>query len=365
MAISISVCASIFAALVTWTLIDFATRDGRRLRARLREVLADAHPESAGAAAWASPAGVSYVGFASAEAVSGGVASGGTALGGAASVRLNGSRKAAHITGQRRLRFPIIAVPGSLLGRRFGERLRSELARAGIPLKPEELVSMAAILGFGGFILGMLFFRRALFATVPGVLGVLVPFLWVHLAKKERSAGIEGQLLNALVLIANSLRAGHSFMQALELVQKEMEPPLAQELGRVIRESKMGIPVEEALLNLTRRVESRDLDLAVTGVLIQRQVGGNLARVLDNIALTIDRRIKTRARIRVVTAQGRISAWIISILPFALGVLVFGMYPEFGRVMFSEPMGIGMLMVAGILLVVGIFLVRRVVNIDV
>lgn len=189
--------------------------------------------------------------------------------------------------------------------------------------------------------------------------------MWVNYLKQRRLLRFESQLLDAIVLVANSLRAGHSFMQAIELVSRETPPPLSLEFGRVLRENLVGIPVEEALLNLTERVESKDLELVVTGMLIQRQVGGNLAEVLDSIAKTIEKRIKMRAKIRALTAQGRMSAWVVSLLPFALGFFVFGMHPEFGRIMLDESLGIAMLAVGGIMMLLGILLIRRVVNIDV
>lgn len=266
---------------------------------------------------------------------------------------------------QRKIRFLSISMPSSFLGRRYMEKLRSNLIKAGIPLKPEEMVGFAFVSGLLGLAAGILFLHKVFAGLLLGISGSFLPALWLAVAKKKRSSQIEGQLLNALVLIANSLRAGHSFMQALELVSRELTPPLSLEFSKVLRESKMGIPVEEALMNMVKRVESKDLELAVTAVLIQRQVGGNLARVLDNISVTIDKRIKMRARIRVVTAQGRISAWIISVLPFALGALVFGMYPDFGRIMLVNPLGVGMLSGAFALLVIGILVIRQVVNIDV
>ncbi len=263
-----------------------------------------------------------------------------------------------------RLKLPALRLPGSFMERHM-KNLKVELVKAGAPLKPEEVVGLSSCLAIAGFLLGLLVFQSLGCALALGVAGSTVLRIWITLMKNRRSALIEGQLLNALVMIANSLRAGHSFMQSLDLVSSELNPPLATEFSKLVKECRMGLSVEDALTNMVGRVESKDLELAVTGVLIQRQVGGNLAGVLDNIAATIDKRIKMRARIRVATAQGRISAWIVSILPFVLGALVFGMYPEFGAIMFTHPFGRAMLAGGGILLVIGIVLVRKVVNVDV
>lgn len=264
----------------------------------------------------------------------------------------------------RRFKLPIFRLPG-FMGHRYTERLKLDLVKAGLPLKPEEAVGLGVCLAIAGCLLGLLIFRNLLFALALGVGGSAVPRLWIMLMKSRRSSLIEGQLLNALVMIANSLRAGHSFMQGLELVMRELDPPLGTEFGKLVKECRMGLSLEDALENMVNRVDSKDLELAVTGVLIQRQVGGNLARVLDNIASTIDKRFKTRARIKVATAQGRISALVVTVLPFALGALVFGAYPEFGGVMLTHPIGLAMLAGGGALLAIGVFVVRKVVNIDV
>jgi tight adherence protein B len=266
---------------------------------------------------------------------------------------------------KKRLRLPSIPALGSVIGKRYMDRIRVDLTKAGIPLKPEELAGMAVVFSLVGACVGLLARRGPLPAVLLASAGGILPGLWVKEAKKKRGSKVEVQLVDSLTLIANSLRAGHSFMQALELVSRDSMPPLAPELARVIRESRLGVSVDEAFGNLVARFESRDLELAVTGVLIQRQVGGNLALVLDNIAGTIEKRLKARGKVRTLTAQGRVSAWVISIMPFAMATLVFGFYPDFGHVMLSTPLGLGMLGVAAVSLAIGIFLIRKVVSIDV
>ncbi len=351
MVLVIALSASFFAMLVTGRVVDSVTARPRRLRERLELVGAPSTPIG-------SPAGTDLAGAAGA----------GDRNPGPSRARQSPAiqRKSPFSgLGALRDRLSDISLPGSVFFGRHLDKLRHELVKAGIPLKPEEMAGLAGLLVAAGFGCGMLLSRRVLIAAFLGAAGALVPMLWIRSAQKKRVSCIEGQLLNALVLIANSLRAGHSFMQAVELAARETGPPLGLEFARVSREGKMGLPVEETLANLTARVNSKDLELAITGVLIQRQVGGNLAQVLDSIAGTIDKRIKTKARIQVVTAQGRLSAWIISVLPFALGALVFGAYPEFGRIMLVEPLGVAMLAGAFVLLVIGILVIRKVVDVDV
>mgnify|MGYP002396375000 CR=1 FL=1 len=258
-----------------------------------------------------------------------------------------------------------VTVPSALISKKYMDKMQVNLVKAGLPLKAQELVSFMFVSGLACLGLGLLIFHKFAFGILAGILGLCLPGLWVSYLKKNRVKILEGQLLDTVLLLANSLRAGHSFLQALELVSRETPPPLSVEFGRVIREIRIGIPVEEALTNLAQRVESKDVEMLVTGVLIQRQVGGNLAEVLDAIAATIDKRIKMRAKIRALTAQGRLSAWIISLLPIALAAFIFGKNPDFGRIMLVNPIGIALLVAGAVMLMVGILLVRKVVTIDV
>lgn len=256
-------------------------------------------------------------------------------------------------------------IPGRLLRGTVGERLRLVLVRSGIPLRPEELLGGTLLASAAAGVLGFLILRQRTFVLILSIVALAIPATVLLVAKSKRDRLMEPQILNFLVMVANSLRAGHSFVQALELVAKDIDPPLSLELAKVSRECRLGASLEDALTGLVERVGSKDLELAVTGVLIQRQVGGNLSAILDTIALTIDKRIKTRAKIRVVTAQGRVSAWVVSLLPFILAGVVFGMYPDFGRIMLVTPAGRAMILVSLVMLVIGIALVIKVVNIDV
>ena len=131
------------------------------------------------------------------------------------------------------------------------------------------------------------------------------------------------------------------------------------------RETRLGVTLEEALINLNRRVESREMEMLVTGVLIQREVGGNLAEILDQIGGTIEKRIKMRAKIRALTAQQRLSAWVVTLLPFFLGAFIFTQNPDFARIMLEDPLGIAMLAGGAVMLVIGVLIIRKVVDIDV
>jgi tight adherence protein B len=166
-------------------------------------------------------------------------------------------------------------------------------------------------------------------------------------------------------MLANAMRAGYSFPQAIDSIAKTGAAPVADEFGRVVREMNLGAPIEHALANLVKRVGSDDLDLIVTAVLIHSQVGGNLAKILDGISHTIRERIRVKGQISALTAQARASGWIITLLPVAVASLLYLITPSYFGAMFRHPAGIAMLVFAFIAIVIGNALIRRIVAIRV
>ncbi|NLB51689.1 MAG: secretion system protein [Syntrophomonadaceae bacterium] len=274
-------------------------------------------------------------------------------------------------TSDRRQRIRTIAsgkensIWSILLGADYLQRKQLELFKAGLPFKAEELLMAKLLTAVLGFIIGYLLLGQLMMGVVLGILGFIMPQMWVSYNKAHRIRTIDDQLLDAILLMAGSLRSGHSFLQALDLVSRETFPPLSEEFQRVLHENRIGLRLEDALNNLTDRTESREIELMVAGVLVQREVGGNLAEVLDNIATTIEKRVKMQAKLRALTAQGRMSAWVISLLPFVLAFFIFTLNPQYGGLLVNEPLGRIMLIGGVIMLVIGILLVRRVVDIDV
>jgi tight adherence protein B len=194
--------------------------------------------------------------------------------------------------------------------------------------------------------------------------GYLLPMLTLRIKAARRVRQFNDQLADALVLVSNSLRTGYSFLQAIELVSREMAPPIGVEFARLLKEMSLGVTTEEALANLGERVASDDLELVITAVLIQRQVGGNLAEVLDNIAGTIRERIKLKGEVRTLTAQGRISGLIIGALPFALAALLYVINPQYMMALFTHPLGIAMVVYALVSMAIGMMAVWKIVNIE-
>jgi tight adherence protein B len=243
-------------------------------------------------------------------------------------------------------------------------KIKERLLQAGLPLKPSEfiLINLVTSLLFAGC--GILIFHHPV-GGVLGVVGYHLPGLFLHRLKKKRLLAFTNQLSGALSLISNSLRAGYSFLQAMETVAKEGSPPIAEEFRRVLKENSLGVPVEKSLLEMTKRVPSEDLDLLVTAVLIQRQVGGNLAEVLDGIGHTIRERIRIQGEIRTLTAQGRMSGVIIGILPFLIGGILCAMRPDIFTLLFQKKAGWVMVAVALLMQTIGILLIKKIVSIKV
>ncbi|KUK31493.1 MAG: Type II secretion system protein F [Thermoanaerobacterales bacterium 50_218] len=248
---------------------------------------------------------------------------------------------------------------------KLAEQVEKKLARADLPLRGEEFLFLDLVLACGAaFFLWILTWKTSL--VLFGFLFFLIlPWVYLQQVQHKRLTALSNQLADFLTVMTNSLRAGYSFLQALEMVVKEMPPPISVEFGRTLREMHLGTEAEVALSNLSRRVGSEDLDLLVTAFLIQRQVGGNLAEILDNIAATIRERVRIKGEIRTLTAQGRISGLIIGILPVVLAFILFLISPSYIGVLFTDRVGLVLLGCAVLGELLGVLVIRRIVSIEV
>jgi pilus assembly protein CpaF len=244
-------------------------------------------------------------------------------------------------------------------------RLETMVLMAGmdLPLSGGEFVILQFLLTLIFFFIGLLITHKFLFGLCFGILGYLAPQFWLKRAQKVKKNRFNNQLVDALLIIANSLRAGFSFMQAMDLVSKEMSDPISGELQFCLREMNYGTPTEEALLNFSERVGSDDLDLLVTAILIQRQVGGNLAEVLQNIHSTIQDRLRIQREIRTLTAQGKISGYIIAALPFGLAAVLCLINPGYMAGMITEKLGWAMIASGLFMEVIGFLIIRKIITI--
>ncbi|KJS10729.1 MAG: hypothetical protein VR67_17135 [Peptococcaceae bacterium BRH_c8a] len=242
-------------------------------------------------------------------------------------------------------------------------RVEKELTRADLPLRGEEFMAFTVI-GLGGVLLSVLIFTGSLLTVLSAMVVMLpAPYVFISRARQKRLQLFNSQISDALVIIANSLRSGFSFLQAMDLVRREMPDPIAKEFGRAFQEINLGTPTEQALTNMAERVDSDDLDMVITAVLIQRQVGGNLAEVLDKIAHTIKERIRIKGEIKTLTAQGRISGIVIGLMPVALCLFLYVSNPEYISLLFNNQVGLIMVGAALIAQGVGFFAIRRIVDI--
>src|SRR5687768_980729 len=221
-----------------------------------------------------------------------------------------------------------------------------------------------------GFVVKAL--QHPIVLIVGVMLGFFIPRFWLGRRKNGRLNAFNKQLPDTITLIANALRAGSSFLQAIELVVRESRPPVSLEFGRVIREVNLGLPFEQALENMVRRVKSDDLELMATAISIQHTVGGNLAEILDSIAYTIRERVRIKGEIRTLTAQQRLSGYVVGFLPIALAGFIFIAAPTVCDPMFDPEINIGGLPAGVVIIAMGIFmmfigfmLIRKIVDIEV
>jgi tight adherence protein B len=273
----------------------------------------------------------------------------------------------------------VVAGVSRVLDRQgFTARLATDLARADLKMKPAEFIILWAITPIGfvflAFMIGIFFegFRNPVALVGFFVLGLFAPRFYLRRRQGNRLKQFAAQLPDTITLLANSLRAGSSFLQGMELVTREARPPISEEFERVVREMQLGLALQPALNNLNRRVASEDLDLMVTAIQIQAQVGGNLATVLDQIAHTIRERIRIYGEIQTLTAMQRYSGYVITLLPIGLAALLFIISPTYMTVMvekppelFGLPMGVVFFIVGLISMGIGYLFIRRIVDIKV
>jgi tight adherence protein B len=249
----------------------------------------------------------------------------------------------------------------------FGERMARDLARADLKFKPGEYVALYVIAMIGGAVIAyMVGGRLVLSALIGAVIGAFLPGLYVNSQKGKRLVKFNDQLPDMLNLVVNGLRAGYSTMQAMEAVSKELPPPICDEFKRVVQEMQLGIPMEKALENLLRRIPSEDLDFVVTAINVQREVGGNLAEIMDVISYTIRERVRIKGEIRALTAQAIYSGRALAIMPVGLLCILYFLNRTYVMEFFKNGFcGWIPLVVAGILIIFGYFVMTRIGNVEV
>ncbi|HYK99489.1 MAG TPA: type II secretion system F family protein [Candidatus Acidoferrales bacterium] len=259
---------------------------------------------------------------------------------------------------------PFATLSGDAADKRFSVKVQRDLARANLKLRVAEYYYIRGGLALGlGLTLGIL--RDPLSGLVGVFLGYMLPRLWVGRRISGRLGAFNKQLPDTITLLSNSLRAGSSFLQSIELVSRETPAPMGEEMGRVVREVNLGLGMEEALANMVRRIKSDDLDLMVTAIGVQQQVGGNLAEILDTIAFTIRERVRIKGEINTLTAQGRMSGYLVAFLPIAIAVVLNMINPAFMQPLFTQLIGQILLGVGIVMMTIGFFAIQKIVDIKV
>lgn len=260
----------------------------------------------------------------------------------------------------------IIVALNRLLSRKsYLDEKKRKLNQAYVFLRPEEFVGISLLVAIGFALLVFLGTRNIFIGLLGLIIGYKLPDLYISSLRKTRMKKLSDQLPEALGIIANGLRAGFSFNQALSVAAKEIDSPLKDEFSRIVRDNSIGKPMDEVLMDFSTRVDDEDVEMFVTALLIQRSVGGNLTEVLDTLAETIRDRMRIRGEINTLTAQGRLSAIIISLLPFFVAAIIFFMSRDYIMELFTNPVGIFMIGAALVLQVIGIFIITKMVNIEI
>ena len=252
-----------------------------------------------------------------------------------------------------------------LVRRGFGARISDQLAQANLRLTVTEFVVITFLSIAGLAVAATFLFDSWVFGIFGGIPGYFLPRFYVAFTKRGRLSRFDGQLGDCINLMVNGLRSGYSMLQAMETVAKELPPPISDEFARVVQEVGLGLTAEQSLNNMYRRIPSDDLDLMITAVNVQHEVGGNLAEILDIISFTIRERVRIKGEIRTLTAQAQLSGYIISGLPIALGLLLFMMNRTYMLGMFRHNCGLIMAGVAVLGIVVGFIVMKKITAIEV
>jgi len=269
---------------------------------------------------------------------------------------------------QQRRRQPVLKARPTSAGLSWwgpNSPLARELEQAGLTLRPSEYLLLRLVLGVVLCLLPLLLGAPPFFLPLPFLVGFYIPRFLVQSQRRKRQAKVEAQLLEALPLLASGLRAGYGFLQALDFVTRRITDPLAWELGLTLQELQLGADFEDALNALARRVGSPDLDLVVTALVIQRQVGGNLAELLAMVERTMRERVRLRGEIKALTGQQRMSAMVVGSLPFFLAAVLLAINPDYVGMLFTRTAGQVMLGAALAMELLGIYFLRRILAIEV
>jgi tight adherence protein B len=255
-------------------------------------------------------------------------------------------------------------IPAARLSEKGYKGLEMELIKADIPITVEELFIIKILSSSTFACLGFAAFKSYIITPVVFAAAWNVPRLIIANRKKERIKIFDSQLNEGIMVISNSLKAGYSFLQAVAVAAEETKDPFSKEFKKMLKEISLGVSEEDALKSLLLRMESEDLRLIMNAILIQKDIGGNLSLILDNIADTIRERQKIKGELKTLTAQGKLSGIIVMLIPIFLGLTIYLFNKEYILLLFTTTVGIAMIIVSVINQILGLFIIRKIINID-
>ena len=255
-------------------------------------------------------------------------------------------------------------VPKFRLNKKKEKKLEIELMKADMPITVEELLIVKIFSASAFAFLAFAVFRDLIIIIIVYVLIWNVPRFIIAKRKKDRIKLFDSQLNEGITIISNALKAGYSFLQAIAVVSEETCDPFSKEFKKLLKEMSLGISEEDALRNMLNRIESEDLRLVMNVILIQKDIGGNLSEILDNISETIRERQKIKNELKTLTAQGRLSGVILILMPIFLGITIYLFNTEYIMLLFTTSIGLAMVSGAVISELFGVLMIKKIINID-
>ena len=245
------------------------------------------------------------------------------------------------------------------------EQLAILIEQSGRNTPAHRVFLLSGLIGFSAGFLTWYFTSNILIGIAVGIIAAAVPFLKINFDRSKRLLRFEEQLPEAMDIMTRALKAGHPFSETLKLVSEEMDKPISTEFGITFSDINYGLDVRQAFLNLLERVPNMTLMTVVTAVIVQRETGGNLAETLANISSIVRGRFRFQRKVRTLSAEGRMSAWILALIPFALFVGIMVTTPSYLESLINEPAGMKLIAIAFVLMIIGIFWLRRIIRIEI
>jgi tight adherence protein B len=252
-----------------------------------------------------------------------------------------------------------------LLKWKWADKLRNYIGQAGMKVKPGRLILFSGVLAFVSYLVAGRLAQSALIGLAGVPVGGLIPIAVVAIQRKRRLKAFEKIFPEAIDLLGRAVRAGHSFSTGLEMITTELSDPVAGEFRTTFEEQNFGLPLRDALLNLSERIPLIDVQFFVTAVLIQKETGGNLAEILDNLAHVVRERFRILGEVKIKTAQGRLTAAILIALPPTMAIILRAVNPNYMKPLFYDPLGPFVIGLAAFLQIVGTIMLWKIVNIEV